>query len=122
MHDMLNEAALLEQAVLNMMSLLGKKCGGTRTVAVCCSIYRLFVSLIKAPVREWDAAIGMKGDSALRGNRPLIETAKRHARIEAAALVGKKCAFLLWDVAKFSDTVDVRKLIESAIKTNFPTE
>ena len=61
-HKSIEELALPSQAMVNAMTLLGKKTGGARTIAVCTTIYRLIVSLVKSEVREWDSMVGMQRD------------------------------------------------------------
>jgi hypothetical protein len=110
------------QALLVLLSLLGKKAGGTRAIAVIASYARLLLHLIKDPVRRWDDEVGHEGDSAMRGKKPADETARRLMRVEVAALLGRHVAMVLWDMAKFFDSMDTQVLIESAERLDFPRD
>ena len=75
-------------------SLLGKKLGGTRCIALCATYYRLLFALLKAAVREWDVAVGLEGDSALPGKSVLLESALLQVEVEQHAIAGRKrCSF-----------------------------
>ena len=119
-HRIIDDLAFPTQAMVNAITLLGKRHGGTRTVATCSTIYRLVIGLLKEEVRLWDRSTGMEGDTALRTRNALVETAKRHARIEAASLRGDKCVYLLRDIAKIFISVHIPQMIENALKEGFP--
>ncbi len=85
--------------LLVIMSLLGKKSGGSRTVAIIATFARLVLAMMRDEVRQWDADIGSEGDTALGGRRPMDETARRHLRLELAGLCGEHAVILLWDMA-----------------------
>jgi hypothetical protein len=78
--------------------------------------------LIKGPVRQWDCDVGHHGDSALRGKRPADETARRMVRVEVAALTGRHVGLVLWDMAKFFDSLDTAVLVDSAERLGFPMD
>ncbi len=116
------DLAMPTTALLVLVSLLGKKLGGSRCIAVCTTFYRVLIAVMKGEVREWDVEVGMEGDSALPGRSPLDETAWRHLLMEQAVLLGKHVAQLLWDVAKFFDSLNIPLLIERAEELNFPID
>ena len=74
MKKIVDEVALPGQSLVHVMALLGKKTGGSRTIAICPTIYRLLMASIKQPVRDWDKAHGHSGDTALKGKIPALET------------------------------------------------
>ncbi len=110
------------QVLLTVLKLLGKKQGGSRAIAVIASFARLLMNLLKEEVRDWDRAVGSTDDSALAGRRPLDETARRVLRTEVAGLTGKHVIMLLWDMAKFYDTLDPSVLAELAMTAGFPLD
>ncbi len=110
------------QCLLVIMCLLGKKCGGTRAVAVIATYARLLLALIKEEVRGWDRQAGSEDDTALKGKRPLDETARRRIRVEAAALRGKWSVTILWDFKKFFDYINPEILTKSAVDAMFPMD
>ncbi len=67
----LAKLVLPRQALVNVMALLGKKSGGSRTVAIMPSIYRLMMRLISYIVGGWDEAVAGPWDSAIKGSSPL---------------------------------------------------
>ena len=122
MRVVVDELAVPLQVLLTVVGLLGKKLGGTRCIAVCCTFYRLLMAMIKEDVREWDGEVGFEGDSSLLGRSSIDEVAWRHLRMETAVLLGKAVGMLLWDVAKSFDSLDVPLLIERAEELNFPLD
>ena len=64
--------------------------------------------------------MGSPTDSALKGRKPKVETAKRHALIEVKAQLGYKVILALWDIQKFFDSLDIELLIERSQELNFP--
>ncbi len=107
---------------LVLVSLLGKKLGGSRCIAICTTFYRLLMAVMKQEVRELDVGVGMAGDSALPGRSPLDETAWRHLLMEQACLRGKFVGQMLWDIAKFFDSLPVPLLISRAEALDFPSD
>ena len=122
MRKTVEQLALPMQALLVIISLIGKKLGGTRGVAVCASFYRLLMALLKSDVRDWDASVGLEGDSALPGHSPLDEAVWRQLLMEQATLRGKFVVQLLWDVSKFFDSLDVPLLVERVVELQFPLD
>ena len=80
------------------------------------------IAVIKDDVRSWDSEVGVEGDSALPGRSAHDEVAWRHLLMEQAVLRGKSVGELLWDVAKFFDSLDVPLLIQRAEKLDFPID
>ncbi len=122
MQDCVRELVVPIQTLLVLVSLLGKKMGGTRCIAICATFYRLLMAVMKKPVRAWDLQVGLEGDSALPGRSPLEETAWRHLCMEQAVLRGKFVAQMLWDMAKFFDSLDIPELLARCEELDFPTD
>ena len=55
------------QAMVAVMRRLGKKGGGSRTIALVPSLYRLLLAMVAVDARCWDADAAEEGDSALQG-------------------------------------------------------
>ena len=100
-----------DQAMTNVVALLGKKCGGTRCICICTTLYRVTMTILKSEIRKWDIENGSANDSALRGKKPKVETAKRAALVEMKAKLDYKIVLALWDVQKLFDNLDIPTLI-----------
>ena len=110
------------QVHVNLISLLGKKDGNTRCIAIATTLYRLVMAMCKPLVRNWDKEVGHNNDSALAGRKPLLETVKRAAHMEAG-YVRKRCVIaVLWDAEKFFDSLDISTLVSRAVDLGFPPE
>ena len=59
------------QELLNILGLLGKKQGGSRTIAIMASFYRALMKFFCPRIREWDLKESHFWDSALAGNSSL---------------------------------------------------
>ena len=114
--------ALPTQTLCVLCALIGKKLGGTRCIAVCSTFWRILAAIAKLDVRSWDEKIGLAGDSALPGRSPHEETAWRHLQMEQATLRGKLVIHILWDVAKFFDSIDIPRLIRRCEELGFPID
>ena len=120
MKKIVDEVALPGQSMVHVMALLGKKTGGSRTIAICPTIYRLLMASIKQPVRDWDKAHGHSGDTALKGKIPALETMWRHLMLETGHALGRTNVMILWDVEKFFDSLDIDILIQECTEQEFP--
>ena len=63
-HQIFLNVAWPTQIHVNLISLLGKKNGNTRCIAVATTLYRLVMALCKSVVRSWDIEVGHHNDSA----------------------------------------------------------
>ena len=122
MRTTIRHLALPTQTLCVLCALIGKKLGGTRCIAVCSTFWRLLAAIAKHDVRNWDERIGLPGDSALPGRSPHEETAWRHLQMEQAVLRGKVVIHILWDVAKFFDSIDIPRLIRRCEELEFPLD
>jgi len=116
------ELAFPIQCLFTQLSLLAKKLGGTRAIALSTTFIRLLLATGKGPVREWDKRVAMPGDTGRPGVSLELETSRRHLQVEVARALGMQVALLLWDVEKFYDTSKVHHTIAAAQELGFPSE
>ena len=81
--------AISTQSLLQLLVLLGKKNGGSRTIATSHTTYRLTMRLVSAHISQWDVNFAGKCDSALKGNSALRAHVARAMGIELAHSEGK---------------------------------
>jgi hypothetical protein len=89
--------ALPMQTLLNVMVLLGKKGGGSRTVAILATFYRLLMRMLGDEVTQWDERTAGHWDSAVRGSSALRAQVARALEVEVADVEGLFCLHFLWD-------------------------
>ena len=118
--EVIDEVALPNHALVNLMSMLGKKAGGSRCIAVGTTFCRLLMMALNPMARTWDSEVGSEFDSALTGKSPLMETIKRMILVEDAELRGHTAVLTMWDIEKFFDTIDLEVLFSQADKMAFP--
>ena len=109
------------QELLNILTLLGKKLGGSRTIAIMASIYRAFMKHSGLTIREWDVKEGHHWDSALAGSSSLRAAVLRALQSENGEARGDHVAHQLWDMQKFYDSVDFTLLIDELLRRGFPS-
>ncbi len=110
------------QSLMVVMGLLGKKSGGTRTIAIMATFARLLLAAVKGDVRRWDETIADERDTALRGRRPADETARRHLGVEVSTVLGRIAVMILWDMRAFFDSLETEKLADAARAAGFPLD
>ena len=120
MAECVERKALPVQSLLVVMSLLAKKAGGTRAIALIASFTRLLLGALKEYVRGWDKSIGVDGDTGLPGCSLELEAARRHLRMRIARSRGQGIVQLLWDITKFYDATSVSGTVRAADRLNFP--
>ena len=76
------------QELLNIMCLLGKKAGGSRTIAIMASFYRALMKFFCPTIRDWDVSKGKFWDSALAGNSSLRAAVERALKVENGTIRG----------------------------------
>ena len=72
------------RSLLQLLVLLGKKNGGSRTIAILHTAYRLTMRLVSAHISQWDVHFAGKWDSALKGNSARRAHVARAMGIELA--------------------------------------
>ena len=80
------------QELLNILTLLGKTHGGSRTIAIMASIYRAFMKHSGLTMREWDVKEGHHWDSALVGSSSLRAAILRALQSENGEARGEHVA------------------------------
>ena len=118
MIDCIAEQTLPLQALI--MSLIAKKSGGTRAIALVASVIRLLLGILKSEVREWNRSVGLSGDTGKPGVSLELETARRHLRVRTARDRGCKVVQLLWGVEKFYDSTSVTGSVKATASLGFP--
>ena len=108
------------QELLNVLGLLGKKLGGSRTIAIMSSIYRAFMKHAGLEIREWDAKAGHHWDSAMAGSSSLRAAVLRALRCENGAARGEHVAHELWDMKQFYDSVFFPALVVELGRRGYP--
>ena len=114
--------AIPTQSLLQLLVLLGKKNGGSRTIAILHTTYRLTTRLVSAHISQWDVQFAGKCDSALKGNSALRAHVARAAGIELAHSEGQYVIHFLWDMRKFYDSIKTHLLIPQLVAWSYPLE
>ena len=78
--------------------------------------------MLKSDARDCDIKVGIDGDSALPGRSPCEETAWRHLHMEQAVLRGKVVVQILWDMAKYFDSIKIILSIQRCEAIKFPID
>ena len=81
--------AIPTQSLLHLLVLLGKKNGGSRTIAILHTTYRLTMRLVSTHISQWGVMFVGKWDSAFKGNSALRAHVARAAGIELAHREGQ---------------------------------
>eukprot|EP00973_Karenia_brevis_P091927 12409883-Karenia_brevis.AAC.1 len=105
---------------MNLLALLGKKSGGSRTVAIMASFYRLLMRVLQHEIVVWDEKKAGFWDTALRGSSALRAQLARALEVELANEEGLWVLHLLWDMRKFFDSVRVSVLVSRLRQLDFP--
>ena len=100
------------QELLNILCLLGKKLGGSRTIAIMPSVYRALMKSFGLTLRELYISEGHVWDSAIAGSSSLRAAVLRALMCENGVARGEHVAHLLWDMKQFYDSVSLQKLTE----------
>ena len=114
--------AIPTQTLLQLLVLLGKKNGGSRTIAILHTTYRLTMRLVSAHISQWDVNFAGKWDSALKGNSALVAHVARAMGIELAHSEGQCVIHFLWEMRKFYDSIKAHLLIPQLVARGYPLE
>ncbi len=93
------------------MVLLGKKNGGSRTIAILATFYRMLMRLLSDNISEWDTEEAGPWDTALHGPFALRAHVLRAMEVELADHEDLFIGHFLWDMRKFYDSIRVAKLV-----------
>ena len=105
--DMQYHATPPLQVMTNIMTMLPKKDGGTRTVAIAAALYRLLMELDSDEVPDFEKREAFENDSATAGASAVRAVEDRALEAELAKLEGSSLLTILWDPKKFFDTIDI---------------
>ena len=104
----------------NIMASIAKKDGGSRTVAIASTIYRLLMELDNEEVAAFEIANAFEHDSATAGASAVAAAEDRAMEAELARLGGLCTISTLLDLKKFFDSIDTATLIQLAKDLGFP--
>ena len=71
-------------------------------------------------IRDWEDATESKFDTAAKGSSALLAALKRNLVAELAFWLGDMSLAVFNDFEKFFDSIDIPKLLEQAVFTEFP--
>ena len=106
------------QVLCNKMVLKAKPRGGERTLALFCMFAWITTRLFRGQTRAWTAAKARHWDHAIAGSSALRSAVLQALRKELAIAHGHQWAVLLWDLAKFYDSIDLLILCAMAHKVH----
>ena len=118
--DIQDQAIPPLQAFTNIMATLPKKDGGSRTVAIASTIYRLLMELDNEELEQFERTNAFVNDSAKAGASGTIATEDRALEAEMAHDAGCHTLTMLYDMKKFFDSINISKLFELAAACLFP--
>ena len=104
------------------MASLPKKSGGSRTIAIAATLYRLLMQLDNEPVAQFELEKAFVSNSAKAGASAIHAAKDRALQAEIAQYKKKKTINMLWDVNKFFDSISICILIKEAIEVGFPMQ
>ena len=119
--DIQNDAVPPLQALSNIMATLPKKDGGTRTVAIATTIYRLLMQLDNEELEAFEADNAFANDSAKAGASAVIAAEDRALEAEIAHDEGYQTLTMLFDMKNFFESLDVATLFRMAKRCGFPS-
>lgn len=96
--DMQYHATPPLQVMTNIMTMLPKKDGGTRMVAIAATLYRLLMELDNDEVAEFEKPEAFENDSATAGASAVRVAEDRALEAELAELEGSSLLTILWDL------------------------
>jgi len=122
-----NRAVIPLRFMQNVVALLGKPTGvGERPIALLTFVYRFWIRVRKPLVASWDEATHKFWDTAVKGSSPLKATLLRtildEISVQGDGIKKGHAAYVLWDMAKFYDTVRWSHLADSALRLGYPSK
>jgi hypothetical protein len=103
-----------------VMALLPKPGGGERTIGLTSGFYRLYMRIRKPAISKWEDEHAGHWDQAVRGSSALRAAILREVRNDLARWAGMHVATILWDCAKFFDSLEPWLIGPTAIRLGFP--
>ncbi len=119
-HCIVAKIALPPSTLLNILGLLGKKGGGSRTIAIMASLYRLTMRLCGDDVADWDEKRAGHWDTAVAGSSALRAHLLRALDVELAVAEGLAVSHFPWDMEQFYDSIRMARLIPQLKAHGYP--
>ena len=120
MRQCIGTLTLPVQTLTQVMTLLGKKSGGSRTIAILSTTYRLLMRILSPYITEWDLQTAEHWDSALQGNSALRAHVARALDMELANFEDLFVLHFLWDMRKFYDSIRTHILVKKLEERGYP--
>ena len=117
----LRTSALPIQQLVVEGGLLGKKSRGNRVIAIIAAFSSAVIRLAAPPLRAWDRAAAVKGDTAAPGKDATVSIAVRATLAETAVEKGYVVIRIFWDIEKFFDSLSIEMLVEQSEAHSMPT-
>ena len=110
------------QSLPVIMGILGKPDGGERAIGLTGGLYRLWSRLRKPLTQAWEADRAEEAfwDKAIKGNSALLAAIVRETKSEVTNAMGLEAAEVLFDAAKFFDTLVPELVCKFAVEQRFP--
>jgi len=109
------------QLMLNIMVLLPKDLGGERPIALANFLVRLCLRMMRATSQKWCAKWAGHWDHAIASSSALRSAVLQAFMVESANVQGFDWMLILFDLAKFYDTVELPAIMADGLRLQFPT-
>ena len=103
-----------------LVQLLPKAATADRPITLTQGLYRLWGRIRRPTVAAWSAERAAHWDRAVAGSAPLRAAILRQLNLEAASAVGISRCEVLWDLAKFNDTMGLAEVATVGAKLEYP--
>ncbi len=110
------------QLLLVVMAVLPKEAGGSRTIGLLTMLVRLWCRCRKPHGRKWTEAVAGYFDDAVPGSSAGAAAYERAVLDETAAALQVNVIEALWDLSKFYDSVDMGRLVVTALSWGYPPQ
>ena len=107
------------QSITQLLNLLGKKNGGHNTITTTSTFHRLASRLRTASKSRFNAELAHTHDSARTGTSALMAAEDRLVQQEVFMINQYNTMIILWDAAKFYDSIRFDKLIPLCDQHNY---
>ena len=111
-NDMDSRVVVPKQVLTNIIALIPKPTGGDRPVCLSSLIYVLWSRARASEFHDWDTARAQFWDDAIQGSSALKAALCRRLLDECCVAEGGKVAAIYWDIEKFFDSINPRRLME----------
>ena len=107
---------------MNLLCLLPKPKGGQRTIALLNFSVRLFLRCFRHKTRTWAQRTVGHWDAAIAGSSALRAGILEVLLLEIARHLGRHWYLILWDLAKFYDSITIPLVIYGALERGYPPQ